>query len=132
MKCKIFWGCVAEAQDAFNKWAEGKALSRDVIIHELVIRQASDLERASIAIVVYHPEGAVWDSTKSKPIQRIQPEATEDYGLAREEERILTAPIHEEPEPHIKVEEAQATKAARNCLVDVIHLIQKEEAQVTQ
>ena len=86
MKVKIFWGCVAEAQDAFNKWAEGKALSRDVIIHELVIRQASDLERASIAIIVYHPEGAIWDSTKSKPISRVQPEANKGTGLEHKDE----------------------------------------------
>lgn len=110
MKCKIFWGCVAEAQDAFNKWAEGKSLSRDVIIHELVIRQASDLDRASIAIVVYHPEGAIWDSTKSTPIQRVQSEAAKSFRLEHKDERILLAPIHEEPEPHIKLEEAQVTQ----------------------
>jgi hypothetical protein len=107
MKCKIFWGRCYEAQDAFNRWAEGKALSRDVLIHTIPMPHGGVGHQDYIAIVVFHPESAYWDSTKNKPIQRIQPETTEDYGLERETKHVMLAPIHDKPEPHIKVEEMQ-------------------------
>lgn len=110
MKMKIFTGTWGEAQAAFNKWAEGKALMREVIIHEQLYRNRDSLMEVGLMIIVIHPESAYWDSTKSKPIQRIQSEATEDYGLERETKHVMLAPVHDKPEPHIKLEEAQVTQ----------------------
>jgi hypothetical protein len=72
MKCKIFVGTWYEAQDAFNYWAKGKALSRDVLIHELVLRLRPIDNDAIIAIIVYHPEDPQWDTTPQKPAIPIQ------------------------------------------------------------
>lgn len=109
MKCKLFWGTPTEAQDAFNKWAEGKAIMRDVIIHTVPFIEGTAVLKAQVVIAVYHPETPYWDSTKSKPIQRVQSEAAKSFGLEHKDDRILLAPIHEEPEPHIKVEEMQVS-----------------------
>ena len=57
MKCKIFTGAELHGIDAFNKWAKGKALTHEVIIHELLIREEDEHENAEMAIIVYHPEG---------------------------------------------------------------------------
>lgn len=63
MKCKVFWGCMKEAIDAFNKWAKGKQLNREVIIHEHIYASEESERRVSIIIFVYHPEGKEWDAT---------------------------------------------------------------------
>jgi len=87
MKCKIFYGTWYEAQDAFNKWAKGKALTREVLIHTLPNLSKLAVEDPEIIIVVYHPEDEYWDKT----------------------EKNLTVPIHDVPVPHIKVEEIKVT-----------------------
>jgi hypothetical protein len=87
MKCKIFYDEAFVAQDLFNKWAKGKALAKDVIIHTQVTERIESCETTSprLLIIVFHPEGQQWDATH------------------------LTAPVHQEPEPHVKVEEMKVT-----------------------
>ena len=63
MKCKIFWGCAKEAIDAFNKWAKGKSLTREVIIHEHCYSCEGLEPNIKMVIFVYHPEGKEWDAT---------------------------------------------------------------------
>jgi len=87
MKCKIFIGTWYEAQDAFNQWAKGKALTREVLIHTIPLSNEPWEKYDDIAIVVYHPEDPQWDKT----------------------EPTLTAPIHTKPEPHIKEKEVVIT-----------------------
>ena len=74
MKLKIFYGSVTQAIDAFNKWAKGKNLTREVIIHEQMAQRTVELGFAEpvLMIFVYHPEGAIWDSTEDQPIKRTQ------------------------------------------------------------
>jgi len=107
MKCKIFFGVWYEAQDAFNAWAEGKALTRDVLIHTISILNSHPQHETKIAIIVYHPEGAIWDSTKSKPIQRIQPQTTESTRLEPNVEPYLKKPTHKWQIDDVTLEEAQ-------------------------
>lgn len=110
MKMRTFYDEPAVAQAKFNEWAAGKTLDRTVIIHTHALSVGTGLLDGRLLIVVITPEGAVWDSTKSTPLQRIQSEANKRTGLEHKDERILLAPIHEEPEPHIKLEEAQVTQ----------------------
>jgi len=63
MKCKIFEGTWYEAQDAFNQWAKGKRLTKDVIIHTHVTQQGLKHIEARIAIIVFHPDTPEWDKT---------------------------------------------------------------------
>jgi len=64
MKCKIFIGRWFRVQAAFNNWAKGRKLTREVIIHEMLIKEADEMGNAKIAIIVYHPEGKEWDRTE--------------------------------------------------------------------
>jgi len=58
MKAKIFYSI-----EEFNKWAKGKALTKDIIIHTIVwARQHGD--DSGFAIVVYHPEDPIYDQTE--------------------------------------------------------------------
>jgi len=84
MKCRIFWGCVAEAKDQFNEWAKGKSLTRDVIIHTQVTERIVNCEETSpnLLIIVFHPEGQQWES--AKPIQPILIETIESPRMERE------------------------------------------------
>lgn len=68
MKCKIFWGKPMEAVDAFNKWAEGKSLTREVLIHEQIIYVPDDGNIQILLIIVYHPEDLYWDATEPNPV----------------------------------------------------------------
>jgi len=88
MKCKIFIGVWYDVQDAFNKWAKGKALSRDVLIHEQVMHTHDTAGNTIMAIIVYHPEDPQWDKT----------------------EPTLSCPVHLKPEPHIKEKEIVITQ----------------------
>jgi len=67
MKCKMFVGTWFEVQDAFNNWAKGKALSRDVLIHEQVMHSHDTQGNTIMAIIVYHPEDPYWDKTERWP-----------------------------------------------------------------
>lgn len=55
MKAKVFYDI-----ESFNRWAKGKALTRNVIIHTLTWRQLTP-EDSGFAIVVYHPEDPMWE-----------------------------------------------------------------------
>ena len=66
MKCKVFWGCMKEALDAFNKWAKGKQLNREVIIHEHIFSSMPTSGSPLLFIFVYHPEGKEWDTTEQQ------------------------------------------------------------------
>ena len=88
MKMKVFIGEWYEAQDAFNNWAKGKALQRDILIQtnsQYVLTGAG--YKHFLTIVVIHSEDPEYDKT----------------------EKTLTAPVHDVPIPHIKVEEIKVT-----------------------
>jgi hypothetical protein len=85
--------------DAFNKWAKGKALTRDVLIHTVHTNVMYDTGETQIAIVVYHPEDPFWDATQDKPIQRVLKTDAEISRLERE--ATGTAAEHEMVEQHI-------------------------------
>ena len=89
MKMKVFTGTIYEAVEAFNKWAKGKVLTRDVIIHTHV--QFSDGENLITDyadIIVVHPEDPQWDKTET-------PQKT---------------PIIDVPIPQTKIEEIKVTQ----------------------
>jgi len=88
MKIKVFVGEWYETMDAFNKWAKGKALTREVLIqtHANYVLTGAGYTHF-LDIVVIHPEDPYWDKT----------------------EPTLTAPIHKEPEPHVKLAEMRVT-----------------------
>ena len=66
MKCKVFCDKnVFTTIDAFNTWAKGKALTREVIIHTLYVPATATLSD-TLCIVVYHPEDPQWDKTETK------------------------------------------------------------------
>ena len=71
MKCTIFRGHYLEAQEDFNRWAKGKNLTRDVIIHEQVLFSHEEPSIAHLLIIVYHPEGKEWDTTAPDPFPPI-------------------------------------------------------------
>jgi hypothetical protein len=67
MKMKIFTGKINEAIEAFNKWAKGKALTRDVIVHTHVqFSNGVSLWDDYAIILVIHPEVPYWDRTMSE------------------------------------------------------------------
>jgi len=66
MKCKVFMGKWYEAVEGFNKWAEGKPLEKDVIIHEHFLPATIDTLDDQLAIIVYHPDNRFWDKTPQK------------------------------------------------------------------
>jgi hypothetical protein len=65
MKVKIFYGTLESVQKAFNQWAKGKALSRNIIIHSAAYPAYSQDVPDLFAIFVYYPEGSQFD-TESK------------------------------------------------------------------
>jgi len=87
MRCKTFVGDWYDAQDAFNKWAKGKELTKNVIIHTHTFPSTLDPYSVRMAIIVIHPDTPEWNRT--------EPE--------------ITAPVHTKPEPHIKMEEVKVT-----------------------
>jgi hypothetical protein len=84
MKCKIFIGEYYEAQNAFNKWAKGKTLTRDVVIHTVFVGYPQACMSPHIAIIVYHPEDPFWDATPEQT-EKIKSYTTEET----EEEKAL-------------------------------------------
>ena len=56
MKVKIFYGTIKSVTEAFNRWAKGKALSRNIIIHTIAYPAPDTGTEDYIAIVVYYPE----------------------------------------------------------------------------
>lgn len=65
MQVMIFSGDRSAVQDEFNKWAKGKALTKDVLIQ-------SDADGAYVFIFVYYPEDK-W----RKAVQEAIPKAKE-------------------------------------------------------
>lgn len=65
MKCRIFSGPWNQTQDAFNRWAKGKALTKEVIIHTqaTVVYKANEYS-VYVTITVYHPEHVSWDAVQ--------------------------------------------------------------------
>lgn len=70
MICLMFSGVTAyNCIDAYNKWARGKPLARDVIIHTLVLQPHGEFG-GSLVIAVYfdevqHPEWVGKNDTKA-------------------------------------------------------------------
>ena len=109
MQLRIFTGTLEQARTNFNEWAKGKSLTRDIIIHEQMIKSVMPGDLSSVAIFVYYAEGSGWDTPKSQPIPPVQSEADRGAGVACHEIRTLTAPIHNLPYPHIKAKEIKVT-----------------------
>lgn len=84
MKCKIFIGEYYEAEEAFNVWAKGKPLTKEVLIHEQIAYAHNNSSNPLLLIIVYHPDDAFWDKTPTKPVQRVQPETTQSPRMERE------------------------------------------------
>jgi len=63
MKCKVFKGDWYDVQDAFNKWAKGKQLNREVLIHSYTYYNYVKSMLEQLMIVVIYPEGKEWDAT---------------------------------------------------------------------
>jgi len=75
MQCKIFIGPWNQVMDAFNQWAKGKALSKDVIIHTQTYTVYKAAEYSEhMTITVYHPEEAPWIGAADKWKERAQGE----------------------------------------------------------
>ncbi|MBU1067746.1 hypothetical protein KKE60_08160 [Patescibacteria group bacterium] len=63
MKCKVFKGTWYDAADAFNRWAKGKVLTRDIIIHTQVTEriEGCDTTSPTLMIIAFYPEDSNWD-----------------------------------------------------------------------
>lgn len=61
MKTKTFTGNIGEVEVAFNNWAKGKALNKDIIIHTSVHYIYTREMTVKLSIVVLYPEGSIWD-----------------------------------------------------------------------
>lgn len=88
MKLQIFSGTEYDVKQQFNEWAKGKALTREILIHEQVMHQGLEAYETIFALFVYYPEGSSWE----------------------EMPQMMTAPIHQKPEPHVKLKEVQVTQ----------------------
>jgi len=90
MKIKVFIGEWYEAQDAFNKWAKGKALTKEVIIHTH-IEAFYELGKYApkMTITVIHPEDPFWDATQTAPVQPVPSETPQDPRVEREKEQTI-------------------------------------------
>lgn len=57
MRCLIFMGMAAvHTVDAYNRWAKGKGISKDVIVHSHVVQSGSDFDPSTIVILVFFDE----------------------------------------------------------------------------
>lgn len=81
MKCTIFTGEWFDAQNQFNKWAKGKDLTREVLIHEQVLYNADELHHSYLAIIVYHPDTPAWNATKEPEKAVIEDKEHKTYKL---------------------------------------------------
>jgi len=62
MQCKIFHGEKDDVEEAFNDWAQGKELSKDVIIHTFAHASGKYAARDLVLIAVYYPEKSQFDT----------------------------------------------------------------------
>jgi hypothetical protein len=67
MKTKTFFGEAREVEVAFNSWAKGKALTKDIIIHTSMHYIYAREMTVKLSIVVLYPEGSVWDKEPKTP-----------------------------------------------------------------
>lgn len=105
MKMKVFVGAWYEAQDAFNKWAKGKNLSRDVIIHTAAeVYYEGGTYAPNLAIIVIHPEDPFWDKTEAEPIPAVQPEVSGEPRVESEEVTVEEQPTHKTDEEISRLE----------------------------
>jgi len=66
MKMKVFIGEWYDAMDAFNNWAKGKALQKDILIQtgsQYVLTGAG--YKHFLTIIVIHPEYPEYDKTET-------------------------------------------------------------------
>jgi len=84
MKMKVFEGKWYEAMDAFNAWAKGKLLNREVIIQTHMYDVVLSSPDSYLLIVVIHPEDPFWDATPEQT-EKIKSYTTEEI----EEEKAL-------------------------------------------
>jgi len=84
MKMKVFEGKWYEAMDAFNAWAKGKLLNREVIIQTHMYDAAISSPDSYLLIVVVHPEDPFWDATPQEPIRPVFKTNAEISRLERE------------------------------------------------
>jgi len=62
MKVKIFTEIYTQnMEEEFNKWAKGKALTKDIIIHTTTV-PATQHHDSYLVIAVYYPEGSQFDT----------------------------------------------------------------------
>jgi hypothetical protein len=69
MKIKTFSGEAGEVEVAFNNWAKGKALNKDIIIHTSVHHIFDKRMITKLSIVVLYPEGSRWDTEPEQPFK---------------------------------------------------------------
>ena len=62
MKVKIFYGTIKSVTEAFNRWAKGKALTKNVIIHSVISPAPGPGAIDLFAIFIYYPEGSQFDT----------------------------------------------------------------------
>jgi hypothetical protein len=67
MKIKTFSGEAGEVEVAFNNWARGKALNKDIIIHSSMHYVYEREMHIKLSIVVLYPEGSRWDTELEQP-----------------------------------------------------------------
>jgi hypothetical protein len=95
MKMKVFGGRWYEAVDCFNRWAKGKALTKDVIIHTHYFNvKGEDSPEPYLSIIVIHPEDPFWDATQAEPIPRV---LKSDAEISRLERDATGTPVEEVP-----------------------------------
>lgn len=74
MKIKTFSGEAGEIVVAFNNWAKGKTLNKDIIIHTSMHYVYERVMHLILAIVVLYPEGSLWDKEPETPKAQLTPE----------------------------------------------------------
>jgi len=84
MKCTIFVGRWYDAQYAFNQWAKGKDLTREVIIHTVHTNVMYQTGETQLLIVVYHPDTPEWNRTETKTTAYTEVETVPKERIAEE------------------------------------------------
>jgi hypothetical protein len=69
MQCRIWIGDPAVVQGEFNKFAQGKALSKDVIIHTHIHERLYGCDELTpqLTIIVFHAETGPWAEKQGIP-----------------------------------------------------------------
>ena len=83
MKCTIFIGEWYDVIEAFNDWAKGKALTREVIIQSHATHDQEHRYETQFAIFVFHPDDYHWNSTLEKHIPVLHQEINRSDMMTR-------------------------------------------------